>query len=79
MNVEEARRIDVRDEDRLRVVTPWGEAVFTVKVQAEMRRDALCLFLSFYDRDASLLVGSEIDPRALVPYYHGIPARVEKA
>jgi predicted molibdopterin-dependent oxidoreductase YjgC len=79
MNVEEARRIDVRDEDRVRVVTPWGEAVFTVKVQAEMRRDALYLFLSFYDRDASLLVGSEIDPRALVPYYHGIPARVEKA
>jgi predicted molibdopterin-dependent oxidoreductase YjgC len=79
MNAEEARRLGIVDEDRVRVLTPWGEAVFTVKRVAEMRRDSLCLFLSFYDRDASRLVGPDIDPRSLVPAYQGIPARVEKA
>jgi predicted molibdopterin-dependent oxidoreductase YjgC len=78
MNAEEARRIGVVDEDRVRIVTPWGEAVFAVKVQAEMRHDSLCLFLSFYDRDASQLMGSAIDPDSLVPSYAGIPARVER-
>jgi predicted molibdopterin-dependent oxidoreductase YjgC len=79
MNAEEARRIGVADGDGIRVVTPWGETVAAVKGLEGMRRDTLCLFLSFYDADASRLIGIEMDPRSLVPAYVGIPARVEKA
>jgi predicted molibdopterin-dependent oxidoreductase YjgC len=79
MNAEEARRIGVADGDSVRVVTPWGETVVAVKGLEGMRRDTLCLFLSFYDADASRLVGPEMDPHSLVPAYSGIPARLEKA
>jgi formate dehydrogenase alpha subunit len=79
MNADEARRIGVADEDRVQVVTPWGKAAFPVKVQAEMRQDALCLFLSFNEADVSQLVSPQVDPHSLVPGYAGIPARVEKA
>ncbi|MCJ7664581.1 MAG: molybdopterin-dependent oxidoreductase [Desulfobacterales bacterium] len=79
MNVEEAKRIGVADGDGVRILTPWGEAVAAVRCSEEMRRDCLCLFLSFYDVDAAQLVGPDIDPRSHVPAYGSIPARVEKA
>jgi predicted molibdopterin-dependent oxidoreductase YjgC len=79
MNAEEARRIGFTDGDRIRVLTPWGEAQFAVKGTEGMRKDCLSLFLSFYDGGASQLVGPDVDPRSLVPAYGGIPARVEKA
>ncbi len=79
MNSNEARRIGVADGDRVRVVTPWGETQVMVHGTEEMKEDCLSLFLSFYDVDASRLVGPHVDPRSLVPVYGGIPARVEKA
>jgi len=79
MNAEEAKRIGVADGDGVRVLTPWGEAVVAVKCSEGMRKDCLCLFLSFYDVDAARLVGPDVDPRSHVPAYGRIPARVEKA
>jgi predicted molibdopterin-dependent oxidoreductase YjgC len=79
INAEEAKRIGVGDGDRVRVITPWGEVVVGVRGSEEMRKDALCLSLSFYDVDCAQLVGPQLDPRSLVPAYGGIPAKVEKA
>jgi len=78
MNAEEARKIDVADGDRVRVVTPWGETEVTVKVSEGMRRDCLSLFLSLHDVAVAQLVGPQVDCRSLVPAYAGIPARVER-
>jgi len=79
MSAEEAKRIGVADGGGVRIVTPWGEAVAAVKCSEEMRKDCLCLFLSFYDVDAAHLVGPNCDSRTHVPAYGSIPARVEKA
>jgi predicted molibdopterin-dependent oxidoreductase YjgC len=79
INAGEAKRLGVGDGDRVRVITPWGQVVVVLKGSEEMRQDALCLSLSFYDVDAAQLVGPELDPRSLVPAYGRIPARVEKA
>jgi len=79
MNAEEAKKIGVGDGDRVRIVTPWGEAEVAVKGSQEMRKDVLCLSLSFYDMAISRLVGPELDPSSLVPVYGRIPARVSKA
>jgi predicted molibdopterin-dependent oxidoreductase YjgC len=79
MNAEEAQRIGVVDGDRIRITTPWGEAVAAMRCAEEMRRDCLVLFLSFYDVNAAQLVGPDMDPQSHVPPYGGIPAKVEKA
>jgi predicted molibdopterin-dependent oxidoreductase YjgC len=79
MNAEEAKRIGVGDGERVRVFTPWGEVVVVVRGAEEMRKDALCLSLSFYDVDCARLVGPQLDPRSLVPFYGRMPAKVEKA
>jgi formate dehydrogenase major subunit len=79
MDAEEAARIGVADGDGVRIVTPWGEAQAAVRCAESMRRDCLCLSLSFYDVDAAQLVGPDCDPPSQVPAYEGIPARVEKA
>ena len=77
INAEEARQIDVADGDRVRIITPSGEAEVAVTVSEGMRRDCLCLFLSLHDVAVAQLVGSQVDRRSLVPAYVGIPARVE--
>jgi predicted molibdopterin-dependent oxidoreductase YjgC len=79
INAEEAIGIGLVDGERARILTPWGEAVATIKASQRMRRDAVVFVLSFYDVAVARLVGSEIDPQSLVPAYAGIPARVEKA
>jgi predicted molibdopterin-dependent oxidoreductase YjgC len=79
MNAAEAKKIGVGDGDRVRVLTPWGEAEIAVRGSEEMRKGVLYLSLSFYDVDCAQLVGPHMDPRSLVPAYGGIPARVEKA
>jgi predicted molibdopterin-dependent oxidoreductase YjgC len=79
MNAEEAQKQGVADGDRVRIITPWGEAVVPARHSAEMRRDCLCLSLFFYDLDVARLVGPQLDSRALVPAYGRIPARVERA
>jgi formate dehydrogenase major subunit len=79
MNAAEAKQIGIGDGDRVRVLTPWGEVEVAVRGSEEMRKDVLCLSLSFYDADCAQLVGPQLDPRSLVPAYGGIPARVEKA
>lgn len=78
MNTEEAKRIGVGNGDRVRIITPWGEAEVGVKGSQEMRKDCLSLSLSLHDVDASRLVGPQLDPRSLVPAYGRIPARIEK-
>jgi predicted molibdopterin-dependent oxidoreductase YjgC len=79
MNRTEAKGLGVNDGDRVRVLTPWGEAEVVVKGLEEMRKGVLYLLLSFYDVDCAQLVGPQLDSRSLVPTYGGIPARVEKA
>jgi predicted molibdopterin-dependent oxidoreductase YjgC len=79
MNAEEAKGIGLVDGERARIITPGGEAVATVKVSQQMRRDALVYVLSFYDVAVAQLIGPDIDPLSLVPAYAGIPARVETA
>jgi predicted molibdopterin-dependent oxidoreductase YjgC len=79
MNVDEAKRIGIGDGDRVRLASPWGAVDVALKISEEMRNDALCLSLSFYDVDVARLVGPQLDPRSLVPAYGRIPARVEKA
>jgi predicted molibdopterin-dependent oxidoreductase YjgC len=79
MNRAEAKKLDFGDGDRVRVLTPWGEAEVAVKSSEEMRKGVLCISLSFNDVDVAQLVGPQMDPRSLVPTYGGIPARVEKA
>jgi predicted molibdopterin-dependent oxidoreductase YjgC len=79
MHAAEAKQIGVGDGDRVRVLTPWGEAEVAVRGSEEMRKGVLCLSLSFYDVDCAQLVGPQLDPRSLVPTYGRIPARVEKA
>jgi predicted molibdopterin-dependent oxidoreductase YjgC len=78
MNAEEAKDLGLADGDEVRIITPWGEAKASARCSQEMRKDCLCLFLSFYDVDAARLVGPDGDPRSHVPAYGGIPARVEK-
>jgi predicted molibdopterin-dependent oxidoreductase YjgC len=78
INAEEARTIDIADGDRVRVITPSGEAEVTVTVSEGMRRDCLCLSLPLHDVAVAQLVGSQVELRSLVPSYGGIPARVEK-
>jgi len=78
LNVEEARKIDVADGERVRVITPWGETEVTVTVSEGMRKDCLCLFLPLHDVAIAQLVGPQVDRRSLVPTYAGIPARIEK-
>jgi len=78
MNAEEARTIGVADGDRVRVITPSGEAEVTVTVSEGMRKDCLCLFLPLHDVAVAQLVSPQLKPRSLVPPYGGIPARVEK-
>ena len=79
MNAAEAKKLGVGDGDRVRLVTPSGEAEVAVKSSEEMRKGVLYISLSFYDVDVAQLVGPQLDPRSLVPAYGGIPARVEKA
>ena len=79
MDRTEAKGLGVNDGDRVRVLTPWGEAEVVVKGLEEMRKGVLYLLLSFYDVDCAQLVGPQLDSRSLVPTYGGIPARVEKA
>src|SRR5208337_1504651 len=56
MNAEEAQRIGVADGDRVQITTPWGEAMAAARCSEDIRKDCLCLFLSFYDVDAARLV-----------------------
>jgi formate dehydrogenase alpha subunit len=79
MNTAEAKKLGIRDGDRVWVLTPWGDAEVGVKSSEEMRKGVLYISLSFYDVDVAQLVGPQLDPRSLVPTYGGIPARVEKA
>ena len=79
MNRAEAKKLGVGNGDRVRVLTPWGEAEIAVESSEEMRKGVLYLLLSLYDVDCARLVGPQMDPRSLVPAYGGIPARVEKA
>jgi predicted molibdopterin-dependent oxidoreductase YjgC len=79
MNAEEAKALGLGDGDKVRITTPWGAAMAAVRLAEDIRRDCLCLFLSFYDVDAAQLVGPAGDPQSHVPAYGGIPARVEKA
>jgi predicted molibdopterin-dependent oxidoreductase YjgC len=79
MHAAEAKKLGVGDGDRVRVLTPWGEAEVAVKGSKEMRKGVLYISLSFYDVDVAQLVGPQLDPRSLVPAYGGIPARLEKA
>ncbi|MBW2038578.1 MAG: molybdopterin-dependent oxidoreductase [Deltaproteobacteria bacterium] len=78
MNAEEARGMGIGDGDRVKVTTPWGEVEVEAKGSEGMRRDVLSLYLSFYEVDASGLVGPQLDPVSKVPLYGRIPARVEK-
>jgi predicted molibdopterin-dependent oxidoreductase YjgC len=79
MHAAEAKKLGISDGDRVRVLTPWGEAEVGVKSSEEMRKGVLYLSLSFYDVDCAQLIGPQLDSRSLVPAYGGIPARVEKA
>lgn len=78
MNAEAAGEMGISDGERVRIVTPAGEAVFVVRHSPSMRRDCLVLFISLYDDQAARLVGGEIDPHSHLPVYSGIPARVER-
>ncbi len=78
MNAEEAAGMGIADGDRIGVATPWGEVEVAARKSPAMKRGVLSLWCSFYEVDASQLVGPQLDPLSLVPAYGRIPARVEK-
>ena len=78
MNPEDAKELNLKSGDRVRVVSRRGWIELKVEITERVGRK--CLFIPFHFREAAanILTNPALDPIAKIPEYKVCAVRVEK-
>jgi anaerobic selenocysteine-containing dehydrogenase len=76
---EAAEMLAIRDGDRVKVTTRYGELTVRARLTKEVRRDCLRMLHGWEEANVNKLTGLEyLDPLSGFPWCRALPARVVK-
>jgi formate dehydrogenase major subunit len=79
VNVDDARKIGVNGNKRVRVTSRRGQIELGVRVTEDIKRGVVFIPFHFAEAAANMLTNSAIDPVAKIPEYKVCAVKVEVA
>jgi predicted molibdopterin-dependent oxidoreductase YjgC len=78
INISDARRLNISNNDKVKVVSPTGEVTTTARITDTLPEGTLFIPISFPETPVNKLFGIILDPQSKTPSIKSCSVRIER-
>ncbi|MEO1784643.1 formate dehydrogenase subunit alpha [Thermodesulfobium sp. 4217-1] len=78
INPEDAKELNLKNKDKVKIRTRRGEIVVKVKISTKPKRGVIFVSFHFSETNANILTINALDPEAKIPEYKACACAIEK-